>query len=283
MGLLSSDEYVEQAHFFRTLVDRLTENLPLQELLAQGREEGLASTNLPLAVDFLLSELRHSGLLAPAMRRLQHYFTPFQTYLIAEAENDRGRFDMRVALQVLHHEARYRAEPGSPQGIFLYQFETLCRNRLNYDTGLAAIAQDPIYNQDWRDWLKMVRRQIGIVDFSDMVFVRSEYYRRQRERKGNQLVSEDDKPVLFGEKEGKIAFASRRKDPLFLFAALQRHLKYPAVPRPVAAEETAQLVPQLLRRLERLETRMKLVEEEQRGGIDITKFYGGNPPKTFEE
>ncbi len=274
MGLLSSDEYVEQAHFFRTLVDRLTENLPLQELLAQGREEGLASTNLPLAVDFLLSELRHSGLLAPAMRRLQHYFTPFQTYLIAEAENDRGRFDMRVALQVLHHEARYRAEPGSPQGIFLYQFETLCRNRLNYDTGLAAIAQDPIYNQDWRDWLKMVRRQIGIVDFSDMVFVRSEYYRRQRERKGNQLVSEDDKPVLFGEKEGKIAFASRRKDPLFLFAALQRHLKYPAVPRPVAAEETAQLVPQLLRRLERLETRMKLVEEEQReGSIDLSRFY----------
>jgi hypothetical protein len=34
-----------------------------------------------------------------------------------------------------------------------------------------------------------------------------------------------------------------------------------------------QLVPQLLRRMERLETRLKLLEDEQRGGIDLTKFY----------
>ena len=30
----------------------------------------------------------------------------------------------------------------------------------------------------------------------------------------------------------------------------------------------------LERRIERLESRMKLMEEEQRQGIDITKFYG---------
>ena len=38
-------------------------------------------------------------------------------------------------------------------------------------------------------------------------------------------------PPLFGEKEGKIAKASRGRDPLFLFAALQRQLGYPEVPR----------------------------------------------------
>ena len=38
-------------------------------------------------------------------------------------------------------------------------------------------------------------------------------------------------PPLFGEKEGKIAKASRGRDPLYLFAALQRQLGYPEVPR----------------------------------------------------
>ena len=38
-----------------------------------------------------------------------------------------------------------------------------------------------------------------------------------------------------------------------------------------------------MRRMERLETRIKLLEDEQRGGIDITKFYGspGCMPKTL--
>jgi hypothetical protein len=79
--------------------------------------------------------------------------------------------------------------------------------------------------------------------------------------------------VLFGEKEGKVALANRRKDPLLLFAALQRHLNYPAVPRRRKAEETKLLLPTLLKRLDRLETRVKLLEDEARGGIDITKFY----------
>ena len=39
-------------------------------------------------------------------------------------------------------------------------------------------------------------------------------------------------PALFGEKEGKIAKANRGRDPLYLFAALQRQLGYPEVPRP---------------------------------------------------
>jgi hypothetical protein len=30
----------------------------------------------------------------------------------------------------------------------------------------------------------------------------------------------------------------------------------------------------MLRRVERLETRLKLLEDEQRGGIDLTKYYG---------
>ena len=44
--------------------------------------------------------------------------------------------------------------------------------------------------------------------------------------------------MLFGEKEGRIAMANRRKDPLYLFSALQRHLGYPSVPRPIKDEAT---------------------------------------------
>jgi hypothetical protein len=70
---------------------------------------------------------------------------------------------------------------------------------------------------------------------------------------------------------------------LLLFNALHRHLGYPEVPRPVKPDETPALIPQLLRRIERMEARLKLAEEELKGGIDLTRFYaapgGGKPPK----
>jgi hypothetical protein len=84
-----------------------------------------------------------------------------------------------------------------------------------------------------------------------------------------------EKPILFGEKEGKIAWANRRKDPLYLFSALQRHLGYPVVPRAKKADEAVNLLPLLNLRVERLEARLKLLEDENKSsGIDITKFYG---------
>ncbi len=52
--MLPRDEYVEQAHFFRVLVERSGQNLPLQELLEQTRFEILATTKLPMAIELLL-------------------------------------------------------------------------------------------------------------------------------------------------------------------------------------------------------------------------------------
>lgn len=269
--LLEREEYIEQAHFFRALRERLPRSEPLQEVMLQVREEVLATAKLPMAIDFLLSELRHCGQITAAMRRLSHYFTPFQTYVIAEAEDERGRFDLRVALEILRFDAEYRSGEPSRPGVFMYQFEALCRNRLRYEPGLDAMAADPIYDQPWRDWLQVVRRQIGIVDFADLVYVRSQQYVNDRRRRRKPV--DPNCPILFGEKEGKIALANRRKDPLYLFAALQRQLGYPKVPRLKPVDETPQLVQQLMRRVERMETRIKLLEDEQKGGIDITKFY----------
>jgi hypothetical protein len=297
---LGREEYIEQEHFFRSLADRIAENVPAQEVLQSVREEVLATTKLPLAIDFLLGELRHIGVLGPAMARLPHYFTPFQTFVIQESENERLRFDLRVGLEILRREAEYRAESASRQGIFLYQFEAISRNRLGYDRGLEAVALDPTFDEIWRDWIRKVRRQIGMVDLADLIYVHSEYY-WQRQNSGPAQAGGRDtkwgataeelpiaKPqseeptaeapqrpelVLFGEREGRIALANRRKDPLFLFASLQRQLGYPKVPRPKVDEGNQLHLPQLARRLEQLEMRIKLVEDEQRGGIDLTKFY----------
>src|SRR5262249_15035376 len=115
-------------HFFRALGERLEANVPAQEVLAAVREEVLATTKLPMAIDFLLGELRHEGVLGPAMAHLPHYFTPFQAFVIQESENERLRFDLRMGLEILHREAKYRAAKPSRQGIFLYQFEALCRH-----------------------------------------------------------------------------------------------------------------------------------------------------------
>ena len=269
---LSREEYVEQAHFFSTLGEQIRRNRPMQDVLASVREEILATTRLPLAIDFLLGELRHLGVLAPGMRKLAHYFTPFQCFVVSEAENERGRFDLRAALEILRREAEYRTEALTQQGLFLYQFETLCRHRLGYDGGLSAIAADPAFDAPWQDWILALRRQIGVVDVADLIYVQSEHYRATAARDAGENVP----PPLFGEREGRIALANRRKDPLILFASLHRQLGYPKIPRPSRADPQHNLLPQLARRVELLEARLRLVEEEQRGGIDLTKFYG--PP-----
>jgi hypothetical protein len=134
-----------------------------------------------------------------------------------------------------------------------------------------------------------------MVDLADLIYVHSEYYWQRQDAgvarsfhqeslqsaaaedasAGNDSVEAPSRHelVLFGEREGRIALANRRKDPLFLFASLHRQLGYPEVPRPRPEESNQLQLPQIARRLEQLEMRIKLVEEEQRGGIDITKFY----------
>ncbi len=276
MAGLPREEYIEQAYFYRLLIERLQDGIPLQEILLQAKEESLATTRLPLAIDFLLGELRHRGVIASGMRRLSHYFTPFQTFVIGQAEEEGGRFDMLTGLRILQKESEYRSKEPTPAGLFLYQFEALARNRLNYDRGLTAIAEDPFYEPEWREWILTVRRQIGIVSLGDLIYVRSSYYVERRERAGQPV---EDVPVLFGAREGKIAFANRRKDPRFLFSALQRHLGYPAVPRRRVVDQAVLLLPQILRRLERIEQRVKLLEEEQRGGIDLSRFMPGGDQK----
>lgn len=277
---LDVEEYIEQRHFFEGIQHGLADNRPMQDILKSVKDEILVTTNLPMAIDYLAAELRHSGHFYPAMKRLSHYFTGFQTFIIESSEDDRGKFDFQTGLEILKLEVKLRAEHATPQCLFLYQFESICRHRLKYDDGFAAMAQDPMYDEHWRRFLEINRRRIGLIDIADMIYTRSEHYITQQIRRGGNLPGSDF-PPLFGEREGRIALANRKRDPLLLFSALQRQLGYPKVPTKQKMDETLHLLPLMMRRMERLEARIKLLEEESRGGIDLSKFYskdGQMPP-----
>ncbi|MEZ6068397.1 MAG: hypothetical protein R3B90_22395 [Planctomycetaceae bacterium] len=271
---LDRDEYIEQAYFFRVYRERVEENQPAQEVLATARDELLATTRLPMAIDFLSGEMQLHGRIGEGMAKLGHYFSPFQAYIMQRAEADTGRFETRMALRILEAEAEYRADEVSPQALFMYQFECLARNHLGYDQGLRAIAADGKYNEDWRTWIDGLRRSLGVTDFARLVYGRSQHRADELRRQGaaDQDLQQLPKP-LFGSQEGRIAKAHYDKDPLYLFAALQRHLGYPRVPRVATRANRPTFDPQVEMRFQRLESRLALLESEAKGGIDLSEFY----------
>jgi hypothetical protein len=260
MPVLEREEYVEQAYFFNNFRERLVDGLPAQEILSRISEELLSTTKLPLAVSFLHDEIKGTGLMAPAMTRIGHYFTAFQTHVIGQAEITLSRFSMEQALLILEREAKYKSENLSLAGLFIFQFESLSRNRLGYTRGLTAMAQDPFYPEDWKDYIMTLQTRLGDVDFADLIFVRSEYFVQQRRKTTPEY--EPKYPTLFGEKEGKIARANRGRDPMYLFSALQRQLGYPEVPRPRRPDELEARVLLLEQKIAQLENRIKLAESE---------------------
>ncbi len=268
--VLDREEYIEQAYFFRTLRERLATNVATQEVLERIDQEILATTRLPYAIQFLATELKHSGLLSSGFKRLGHYFTPYQAFIIACSEIATLRFNTDTALLVLEREAHYRSQQITSAGLFVYQFEVISRNRLGYDDGLLAMAADPQYDGDWKAYLELVRQQVGIVDFADLVYLRSDLYVTEQRRQDADY--SPPVPPLFGTKEGRIARANRDRDPLYLFAALQRQLGYPEVPRLKPVEDMSSEVITLKAKLREMDRRLKLLESEVRGQIDLSQF-----------
>ena len=148
---MEREEQIEQAYFFRTMRERVEEKVPTQVILEQIHEEILTTTRLPMAIQLLATELKHTGLLGSGFTRLAHYFTPFQAFVIRQTEEERTRFSLEIALLILEREAQYCAGTPTQPGLFVYQFEAISRNRLGYDRGLACVATDPFYDADWKD------------------------------------------------------------------------------------------------------------------------------------
>lgn len=306
------EEYIEQEYFFRVYRERLQESVPSQEILKTIHEEILSTTRLPMAIDFMRAEILHTGRISDAMARLSHYFTPFQTFVIGQAEEEVSRFDQITGLEILEREARYRADKATMAGVFVYQFECIARNRLGYDKGLAAMSGDPLFTPRWQKWIRSLRTELGAYELSELVFRASGHFQRLRDKAqrekaqpeatsgrpappvaspatapsdavanvddrksaappGDDTRAENTEP-LFGEQEGRIAKANMGRDPLYFFAALQRQLAYPGVPLSKKAYD--ETLPGFLeQRLVKMEQRLKIIELEQKGGIDLTRFY----------
>jgi len=269
MPVLDREEYIEQVYFFRTVRERLIDGLPSQEILARIGEELLSTTKLPLAVSFLHIEMRGTGQMGPAMERISHYFTLYQAHVVSQAENDTSRFPMEQALLVLEREAKFKSESPMLPALFVFQFEAISRNRLGYNKGLAAMAADPFYTEEWKDYILTLRTRLGDVDFADLIYVRSEQFVKERRRLNPDFVTKF--PTLFGEKEGKIARANRGRDPMYLFAALQRQLGYPEVPRTRRPDELEARVVLLEQRIAQLENRLKLAECDIQHDADLAQ------------
>jgi hypothetical protein len=269
MPVLEREEYIEQAYFFHMFRERLIDGLPAQEILARIGEELLSTTKLPLAVSFLHSEIKGVGVMGPAMERIRHYFTPFQAHVMFQAESELSRFAMEQALLVLEREAKFKAESPPLTALFVFQFEAISRNRLGYTKGLAAMAADPFYTEDWAEYILTLRARLGDVDFADLIFVRSQQFATERRRTNPEF--EPKFPILFGEKEGKIARANRGRDPMYLFAALQRQLGYPEVPRPRRPDELEARVLLLEQKIAQLENRLKVAESDNQHDVDLAQ------------
>lgn len=282
MQQLDQEEYIEQAYFWETFLGRIQEGVPAQEVILQIQDEILATTKLPMALHFLVGEIRHKGRISDGMSQMSHYFTPFQAFIMSRAEDEKTRFDLLIALAILRSEAEFRASDKlTPQGLFIFQFECIARNRLGYDFGMQAVANDPMFDEVWRDWILWLRNQLGSSEFSEFLYLRSDFAVEEKRRALGDPDWQPPKPMLFGVREGRIAKANRGKDPLYMFAALERQLGYPEIPRPVPKDEDKVFHPLVEQRFDLIEKRLSVMEQELKGGIDLEQFYkkpDGPPP-----
>src|SRR6266480_8131615 len=97
--ILEREEYIEQVYFFRTLRERLAEGMATQDVLERIDQEILSTTRLPYAIQFLATEVKHTGLLSTGFARLAHYFTPFQAFVVRNTEEESCRFSVVTALR----------------------------------------------------------------------------------------------------------------------------------------------------------------------------------------
>ena len=140
-----------------------------------------------------------------------------------------------------------------------------------------------MYTDEWSQWITRLQASLGERELAEIIYVASQHYQNRRASSrspasgpadgAGKLISDSLPSALFGDQEGRIAKANIGRDPLFFFAALQRQLNYPSVPRTALAENDKTLAAFLEARLNKIEQRLKIAEMEMKGGIDLTRFY----------
>ena len=177
---------------------------------------------------------------------------------------------MEQALLVLEREAKFKSEAPSLPALFVFQFEAIVANRLGYNKGLAGMAADPFYTEEWKDYILTLRTRLGDVDFADLIFVRSEQFVRERRRLNPDFIPKF--PVLFGEKEGKIARANRGRDPDVPLRRTPAPAWLPrGPPHPPPRRARGPRARSSSRSIAQLENRLKIAESDIHQDIDLSQ------------
>lgn len=103
-----------------------------------------------------------------------------------------------------------------------------------------------MYSDDWRRWILRLQSELGTLELAELIYRVSEHFYTRR---------------------------ATGRDPLYLFAALQRHLGYPSVPKSVVNDDNERLPKALEVRLQKIEQKLKILEMETKGGLDLSRFY----------
>ena len=127
-----------------------------------------------------------------------------------------------------------------------------------------------MYDANWQDYVLLVRRQLGAVEFCDLVYLRSEYYVVDQRRQN----ADYEPPVAAAlRREGR---QDRQGQPRPGSAVSVRRPAAPARLSGGAALQAARRhgakLAALVQKVKDLETRIKLVEGEVKGHVDLSQF-----------
>jgi len=232
----------------------------------------LSLTRLPLAIQFLATELKHTGLLSSGFARLPHYFAPFQAFVIRQSEEEKRRFALETALLILGAGKRNiaRASRRRPASSFT-SFEVLSRNRLGYDQGLQAMQADPFYAEAWQKYVEMVRRHVGVVDFADLVYLRSQFYVLEQQPAG---------PPTMSRRWSHCSARRRARSPKRIAAGTlciclppcSAKLGYPEVPKPQPRDDPGEQSRKPSPPSRELEMRASCSRRSNEGQVDLSPF-----------
>ena len=269
--VLDREEYIEQAYFFRASASGSPTTCRPRTSSPRLHEELLTTTRLPYAVQFLAAEIKHTGPARQRVREAAALLHPFQAFVIRQAEEEKQRFPMADGAAGAGTRGRVPGRAADQPGLFVYQFETIARNRLGYIDGLAAMAADPLYDADWRATSTSSAGRSATSTSRDLVYLRSELYVTEQ-RRANPAY-EPSRAAALRREGGEDRQGQPRPRPA---VPVRRAAAATRLPRGAAVTQRddgkTRSWSKIETKLRELETRLKLAEGELRGNIDLSQF-----------
>ena len=151
--MLDREEYIEQAYLFRVFAERIAAGIAAQEALVSIGQEVLATSKLPMAIDYLVGELKLVGTLSTAMVRLPPLLHRLPD--LRDATGRGGGGPVRHADGA--GDARARGDlprrGGDAAGAVLLPLRVPVAEPPRLRPRPRRVAADDIFDADWKAWI----------------------------------------------------------------------------------------------------------------------------------